>query len=285
MQSRCFCLLLSAWLWLAPSAHSTDANPTNPENDSQLRVAIGDALNFMQPDATHQSVTIQRREDLEQEFLRISGTTATHLFFYEIAPRPGTKATDAFVSVALQDGSGGGAYQLYGFSGSEGIDELVQEFNRLASRLRLSISDAQTTALAQLFIRCCASGGPSELATDEDNLRHSVERYYLSAFGDTPRMLEASSRWWKGYATAAKHHQAPARNGQGHVALQRILLTFGADPELQLWDFQFSNDGRIQSVTVEPVFPQGGRWLFYDFRSNLKSFGATSIPPQLSLIR
>jgi hypothetical protein len=246
--------------------------------DEQVQAAIEHLVDLLQPGTSYENRAILRRKDLEQDLWRIAGAGTTNVFFYEVSLQPGGKADDASVWAAVPDGSEAGAYRFYGFDGAEGFNDVSREFNRLAAQLRLSLSDEQTIALAQFFIRCCVPGGPSELIPDEDSLRHSVERYYLSVFGDTPRMLEASFQWLRAY-DAAKSGAGLAPSHNGHVIVDRILLTFGAYPQLQQWDLQISHDGSIHSISVKPVFPKGGGdWIFYDFHSNLKSFGTTPTP-------
>jgi hypothetical protein len=61
--------------------------------------------------------------------------------------------------------------------------------------------------------------------------------------------------------------------------VKRILLTFGAYPELQQWDLQVSHDGRVRVLAVKSIFPKGGQWVFYDFHSTLKPFAVIPVSP------
>ena len=280
MRSGCryrLLLLSSVWLGFGFAARAANTTPPDPTNEN-VQEAIERADDLMQPGAAHEDRTIHRRQDLEQILSQIAQDSTTNVLFYEVEPRPGGKAGDDFVWAAVPDGSRNGAYQLYDFDGSEGFSGVSQEFNRLAAQLKLAISDEQAIPLGQFFIRCCVPGGPSELITDDDSLRHSVERYYLSLFGDTPRMFDASFQWWKAYEAAADRPAGQPAGRKGVVIVKRIMLTYGAYPQLQEWDLQVSHDGRVRVLAVTPIFPKGGQWVFYDFHSRLKSLEAPSIP-------
>jgi len=209
-----------------------------------------------------------RREDL-QELLSAAGKQpGGDIDFYQMQSPPGPAFDYDPVWIVAVARSTGDVFRLSGFDPSLPLSGPGQEFNRLTSRLALSIStDQEALSLAKLFMECCAVGERSEIVVDEDGLRRAVQDDYFKAYGDVWRMLDAYVEWWN-----ASKVNAPGllpgisfRNGRFSIVLKRALLAAGRTPQLQNCNLEVSRDGSVRLLAIQPVFPKAAGWLFYDF--------------------
>jgi hypothetical protein len=111
------------------------------------------------------------------------------------------------------------------------------------------------------------------VAADADGLglRFAAENYYFAAYGDVWRALDAYVLWWQGYREAAPTF-APTLatttgaddRGNYRVALQRLVLFAGRQPQVQDLNLEVSPAGNVRVLAMQPVFPRQPGLLFYD---------------------
>lgn len=262
-------LYLSVCLWLLPPVQ---AGPPGKVTDVQLREAIAQAVKLAHPGATDESVKIRPRLDLDEDLSKIAGKASGNVSFYETetAPAVATNNDDPVWAIVSGD-SVQESYKLYSFESSDGFQQSSQEFNRLVSQLALFIDDDKAASMAHFFLGCCNRGMHGEIVQDEDLLHHMVERDYLQIYGDVWRTLEAFTEWWQGYQARAYQFPPAVRAGNGAylITVETVVANFGMHPQLQQWDFALSLDGKVQVLSVEPIYPKESRWLSYDFRSTI----------------
>jgi hypothetical protein len=272
------CALLCLW----PS-QVLRAQPAGDSTDAQVQVTIAEAVNLTHPELADAPVNIRRRHDLEVELAEITRAVMGKVLFYDVESPGRPAAGNDSLWAVVPSGPEAESYRLYSFDSSEGFDEASREFNRLMSQLNFSIPGGRADELARFFLKCCVRGEPGEVVADENALQHAVERYYLAVFGDGARTLEASSRWWQAYEASSAVPPSVAGEAAGNrIEVKRLLLIFGMHPELQQWDVEVSGDGAVRVLAWESIFPKRGPYVFYDFRTTLKSFGSTLEPGHVS---
>jgi hypothetical protein len=263
------------WMFLAASPFFWCASPMRAQqptrsSDDQMNEAIEQAVSISRPSFANQQTKTRRRQDLEEDLSKIVGKPLRDVHFYDMeSPAPSALNDDAVWAVVT--GSTPGTYKLYSFEGSQGFDESSQEFDRLISQLMLSIPNEKAASLAQFFLGCCVRGEVNEDVLDEEGLRHAVQRYYLQAYGDVWRTLEAYTQWWDNFQENP-WDLAPTVTAEGdgyRIALKRVRLIVGTHPQLQEWNLVVSRRGAVRALSVQPIFPKKERWLSYDFRSTI----------------
>jgi hypothetical protein len=255
--------------WLLPPVQ---AGPPAKINDAQLREAVTQAVRMTHPGDPDQAVKIQPRADLDEGLSRIAGKASGNVSFYETASSPAVAAaSDDPVWAVVSGDSLQGSYKLYSFESSDGFEQSSREFNRLISQLALSLNNDQAASLAHFFLGCCDRGMRGEIVADEDLLHHTIEREYLQAYGDVWRTLEAFAQWWQGYQQT-KYQFPPAvkaANGAYRISIEAVVANYGMHPQLQQWNFELSPDGKVNVLSVQPIYPKESRWLSYAFRSTI----------------
>jgi hypothetical protein len=262
-------LYVAVCLWLLPPV---EAGPPGKVTDVQLRAAIAQAVHLAHPGAGDETVKIQPRLDLDEDFSRITGKASGNVSFYETEAAPiVTSGSQNPVWAAVSGDSVQESYKLYSFESSDGFQRSSQEFSRLISQLTLSLDDDKATSMAHFFLGCCNRGTHGEIVADEDLMHHTVERDYLQIYGDVWRTLEASVDWWQGYQKSAFHFPPTVRAGNGAylITVETIVASFGMHPQLQQWNFALSPDGRVTVLSAEAIYPKESRWLSYDFPSRI----------------
>jgi hypothetical protein len=262
-------LYVSLCLWLLPPLQ---AGPAGKISDAQLREAVAQAIKITHPGATDESVKIQPRIDLGEDLSKIAGKASGNVSFYEIETAPAVAAaSDAPVWAVVSGDSLQGSYKLYSFESSEGFEQSSQEFNRLISQLSLSLDNDKAASMAHFFLGCCNRGMHGEIVPDEDLLHHTVERDYLQVYGDVWRTLEAFTQWWQGYQQSAFQFPPAVKveNGAYRITVETVVVSFGMHPQLQQWNFELSQNGKVRVLSVEPIYPKERRWLSFDFRSTI----------------
>ncbi len=142
-----------------------------------------------------------------------------------------------------------------------------EEFNRLTSRLALSISTSEeAVSLGKLFMECCVGSERSDVVVDEGELRHAVQDDYYKAYGDVWRMMDAHAEWSRASKINALSltPRIGLRNGRYTLVVKRVLMVAGRSPQLQECSLEISRDGNVRLVAIHPVFPKTANWLFYD---------------------
>jgi hypothetical protein len=257
----CFCLL---------QLPRVRAAGVNPASDNQLRQAVKQAVELAHRGTNVDQLSMSDRNDLAEELSHIVGKTTQRISFYSFY-NTDSSSDDGSVWVVVSGNSPLGSDELYGFESSDGVQQSSQKFNQLMSHLALSISNEKATSIARFFLGCCVRWAPGETVTDEIDLRHSVERYYVGIYGDVWRALEAGSQWWQGYEKSGVR-LTPTIVVEGSVRrimLQRLILSFGMHPQLQQWHVAVSSDGSVRVLAVQSIFPKQDRWLSYAFRTTL----------------
>jgi len=257
----CFCLL---------QLPRVRAAGVNPASDNQVRQAVKQAVELAHRGTNVDQLSMSDRNDLAEELSHIVGKTTQRISFYSFH-NTDSSSDDGSVWVVVSGNSPLGSDELYGFESSDGVQQSSQKFNQLMSHLALSISNEKATSIARFFLGCCVRWAPGETVTDEIDLRHSVERYYVGIYGDVWRALEAGSQWWQGYEKSGVR-LTPTIVVEGSVRrimLQRLILSFGMHPQLQQWHVAVSSDGSVRVLAVQSIFPKQDRWLSYAFRTTL----------------
>lgn len=249
-----------------------DARPPGPPGgkDDQVRATIREADEIAHPDKASESRNLQRRDDLERDFAQIAGKAADSVYFYYGGDSDAVAASaDSIWALSLERVKPQ-LYGLYMFDSSEEPEQSAGEFNRLISHLNLSIPDERAAGVARFFLDCCVRGAPGQVADTEDGLQHAVERYYMQAYGDVWRSLEAHTEWEEGYQAASlPTPTVVVESGGTRITLKRLVLRFGMHPQLEQWDLEVMHDGTVRVLAVEPVYPKESRWLSYDFRATM----------------
>lgn len=267
---RWLCPLLCAFLCLS-QLPLLEAAGAKQASDNQLRQAVKQAVELAHPEANVDQLNMSDRNDLDEELSQITEKSAQPVSFYSFSSVD-PSSDDGSLWVVVSGNSPQGSDELYSFESSDGVDQSSQKFNRLLSRLALSIPKEKVTSMAQFFLGCCVRSAPGETITDEKDLRHSVERFYIRVYGDVWRALEAGTEWWEGYEKAAVHltPTVVVEGGVWRINLERLILSFGMHPQLQQWDVAVSRDGSVRVLAVESIFPKQSRWLSYAFRSTIE---------------
>jgi hypothetical protein len=242
----------------------------NPASDNQVRQAVRQAVELAHPGTNVDQLIMSDRNDLAEELSHIAGKTTQRISFYSFY-NTDSSSDDGSVWVVVSGNSPLGSDELYGFESSDGVQQSSQKFNRLMSHLALSMSNEKATSIARFFLGCCVRRAPGETVTDERDLRHSVERYYVGIYGDVWRALEAGSQWWQGYEKSGARLTPTivVEGGVRRIMLERLILSFGMHPQLQQWHVAVSSDGSVRVLAVQSIFPKQNRWLSYAFRTTL----------------
>jgi hypothetical protein len=239
-------------------------------SDPQMREAVRQAFRLAHPHVNVDQFELSERQDLAEEFSRISEKAARPVRFYSVSDID-SSSDDGSLWVVLSGDSALESDELYSFEGSDDAEQSSKKFNRLMSHLGVSIRAEKATSLARFFLERCVRAAPAETITREEDLHHSIERFYIQIYGDVWRALEAGAQWWEGYKKAAVQ-LTPTRFVQGnawHVTLERLVLSLGMHPQLQQWDIAVSPNGAVRVLAVESIFPKQSRWLSYAFRSDM----------------
>ncbi len=261
--SLCACLLLLQ----LPGAEGAQAKRTG---DPQMREAVRQAFRLAHPNANVDQLALSERQDLADEFSRIAEKAARPVRFYSVSDID-SSSDDGSLWVVLSGDSALGSDELYSFESSDDAEQSAQKFDRLMSHLGVSIRAEMTTSLARFFLECCVRAVPAETITREEELHHSIERFYIQIYGDVWRGLQAGSEWSEGYKKAAVQ-LTPTSFVQGNawrVTVARLVLSFGMHPQLQEWDIAVSPNGAVRVLAVQSIFPKEDRWLSYAFRSDV----------------
>jgi hypothetical protein len=261
--------LLCACLWFS-QVPPVEAAQANHKGDNQVREAVRRAIELVQPDANLDQLQMSERNDLDEELSQIAKKTTRPVSFYSFYDID-SSSDDGSLWVVVAGDSPLGSDELYGFESSDSVGQSSEKFNRLLSHLALSIPDEKAASIARLFLGCCVREAHGETVTDENGLRHSVERYYIRIYGDVWRALEAYTQWWQGYQKTAVHliPTVVVEGGVRRIILERLILSFGMHPQLQQWDVAVSFDGSVRVLAVDSIFPKQSRWLSYAFRSTV----------------
>lgn len=265
-------LLVCAYLFQLPHLAAAQANHNS---DHSLRGAVKQAVELAYPGVNVDQLNLSERHDLDSELSQIAAKTTLPVSFYSYAMN--SSADEGSLWVAVSANSPLGSHELYSFESSDSVEQSLQKFNRLLSRLTLSLSNEQATRVARFFLACCVRGSPGETVTDEAGLHHSVERYYIELYGDVWRALEAGADWWEGYEknVVPLSPTLAVQGGVRRIVLNRLVVTFGMHPQLQQWRLAVSSDGNIRVLAVDSIFPKQRRWLSYAFRTNLAGTALT----------
>lgn len=259
-------LYVAVCLWLLPPVQ---AEPPGKIDDAQLREAVAQAVRLAHPEIIDTSVKIQPRADLDEGLSRIAGRASGGVSFYETQTAAVSDSDPVWA--VLSGDSPRESYKLYSFEISDGFEQSSHEFNRLISQLALSLNNDQAASLAHFFLGCCDRGMRGEIVANEDLLHHTVEREYLNDYGDVWRTLEAFSQWWQGYQETTYEFPpaVKAANGAYHISIEAVVANYGMHPQLQQWNFELAPDGKVNVLSVQPIYPKESRWLSYDFRSTI----------------
>lgn len=286
--------LLAPWL-LACLSLSAQAQSDARGND-QITEATVQAVEIANSNFSNESLTIRRRTDLDDLLLNVEDNNSTsNIYFYEMQAPPRKDLDSPSVWVVAVARSPRGVYDVYNFDAAEGPDAPLQEFNRLVSKLDLAIPKGKATGFARLFLEACGAGEGKEIvAADADGLglRFAAENYYFAAYGDVWRALDAYALWWQGYQEAAASSLGPTfapttgadDNGNYRVALQRLVMIAGRQPQVQDLNLEVSPAGNVRVLAMQPIFPQQPRLLFYDhLRTTPMGFQASASTVAASL--
>ena len=259
-------LLVCAYLSQSPHVAAAQANHNS---DNPLRGAVRQAVELAYPGVNVGQLNLSARNDLDSELSQIAAKTTLPVSFYSYTMD--SSADEGSLWVVVSASSPLGSYELYSFESSDGIEQSSLKFNRLLSRLMLSLSNEQAARVARFFLACCVRGTPGETVTDEAGLHHAVERYYIGLYGDVWRALEAGAEWWEGYEKNAPplSPTLAVEGGVRRIVLNRLVVSFGMHPQLQQWRLAVSSNGTIHVSAVDSIFPKQRRWLSYAFRTNL----------------
>jgi hypothetical protein len=266
---RSLCPLLCACFCLFQLPRVKAAR-VNAASDNQVRQAVRQAVELAHPGTNVDQLSMSDRNDLTEELSHIAEKTTQRISFYSFY-NTDSSSDDGSVWVVVSGNSPSGSDELYGFESSDGVQQSSQKFNRLMSHLALSMSNEKATSIARFFLGCCVRRAPGETVTDERDLRHSVERYYVGIYGDVWRALEAGSQWWQGYEKSGARLTPTivVEGGVRRIMLERLILSFGMHPQLQQWHVAVSSDGSVRVLAVQSIFPKQNRWLSYAFRTTL----------------
>jgi len=220
------------------------------------------------PGSGNERLNIRRRQDLEDLLSTLEPKkSARDVYFYEIQSPPGTVSEAPLAWVVAVGRFTPDVYKVYSFLGAAGPNAPSQEFNRFTSQLALSMPEEKAISLARLFLKSCIEGDGQEIVlNNEVELRLAVQNYYLAAYGDLWRALDAYSRWWQGLQARALA-LAPTvvgKNGRYRVVLHRLVTVVGKHPQVQEWEFEISREGEVRVLAIRLIFPDQPRWLFYD---------------------
>jgi hypothetical protein len=250
-----------------PPAQAAQANHNR---DNQGREAVRHAIELAQPDANVDELQMSQRDDLDDELSQIASKTGGRVSFYSFYDVD-SSSDDGSLWVVVAGDSPLESDELYSFESSDSIGQSSEKFNRLLSHLALSIPNDKAASIARLFLACCVRETHGETVSDENILRHSVERYYIRIYGDVWRALEAYTQWWQAYQKVAVPlpPKVVADAGFRRITLERLILGFGMHPQLQRWEIAVSSDGSVRVLAVDSIFPRQSRWLSYAFRSTV----------------
>ena len=252
---------------LSPPAQAAQTNHTR---DNPGREAVRHAIELAQPNANVDGLQMSERDDLDDEISQIAGKTTGRVSFYSFYDVD-SSSDDGSLWVVVPGDSPLGSDELYSFESSDSLGQSSEKFNRLLSHLALSVPKDKAASVARLFLGCCVRETHGETVSDEDVLRHSVERYYIRIYGDLWRALEAYTQWWQAYQKVAVPllPTVVVDAGVRRITLERLVLDFGMHPQLQRWEIAVSSDGSVRVLAVDSVFPKQSRWLSYAFRSTV----------------
>jgi len=233
-----------------------------------MRQAIRHAVELAHPGANVDELNMSHRNDLDEELSQISGKTNLPIAFFSFY---GVDSDDGSVWAVVSGNSPQGSDELYSFEDSDSAEQSSRKFNQMLSHLGLAIPRDKAPSLARFFLACCVRGAPGETITDETSLRHTVERFYIRAYGDIWRALEAGTDWWEGYEKTAitLTPTVMVRDGVRQILLNRLVLSFGMHPQLQQWRLAVSSEGSTRVLAVDSIYPRQGRWLSFAFRTSL----------------
>jgi hypothetical protein len=256
----CFCFLL-----LPP----TQAAQAKASRDTQGREAVRHAIELAQPGVNVDELELSGRDDLNDQLSHIAPKTTGLVSFYSLYDADSSDEGSLWVAVPGASPLDSG--ELYSFETSDNLGESSEKFNRLISHLALSVPNEKAASIGRLFLDCCVRDTHGEIVSDEDVLRHSVERYYIRIYGDVWRALEAYTQWWQAYQKLAVdlRTKVVADAGLRRITLERLVLGFGMHPQLEQWEIAVSPEGSVRVLDVNSVFPKHTRWLSYAFRSTI----------------
>src|SRR5579859_5233209 len=138
---RALAFLLLLFFSINPAAHSQQ------KDELQIRDAAESAMKFADAVVSEKPVKALRRTDLEIRLFTVGmKAPAEQIFFYD--EEAGSQALDPYsfrlVAVARSTGE---IFRLSGFEAPRGPYEPLQEFNRLTSKLQLSIAKERAISL------------------------------------------------------------------------------------------------------------------------------------------
>ena len=263
----CFLVCACFYFSLLPPARAVQ---TNHNRDNQGREAVRHAIELAQPDSNVDELQMSERDDLDDELSQIASKTTRRVSFYSFYDID-SSSDDGSLWVVVPGDSPLGSGELYSFESSDSVGQSSEKFNRLLSRLALSVPNDKAASVARLFLGCCVRETHGETVSNEDVLRHSVERYYIRIYGDLWRALEAYTQWWQAYQKVAVPllPTVVVDAGVRRITLERLILGFGMHPQLQQWEIAVSSNGSVRVLAVDSVFPKQSRWLSYAFRSTV----------------
>ena len=254
---------------------SVRAQAAQVNGDNQRREAVRHAIALAQPGANVDELQMSERDDLEVELSQIASKTGGRVSFYSLSAvdlsEVDSSSEDGSLWVVVAGDSPEQSGELYGFDSSDGIGQSLEKFNRLVSHLALSVPNDKAASIARLFLDCCVRDTHGETVSDENVLRHSVERYYIRIYGDVWRALEAYTQWWQAYQNVAVPLRATvvADASFRRITLERLVLGFGMHPQLEQWEIGVSAEGKVRVLAVESIFPKQTRWVSYAFRPSV----------------
>lgn len=263
----CFLACACFYFSLLPPARAAQAKASR---DTEGREAVRHAIELAQPGLNVDELQMSGRDDLNDQLSQIAPKTTGLVSFYSLYDGD-VSSDDGSLWVSVPGDSPLDSGELYNFESSDNLGESAEKFNRLISHLALSVPNEKAASIGRLFLNCCVRDTHGEIVSDENVLRHSVERYYIRIYGDVWRALEAYTQWWQAYQKVAVDLQtkAVADAGFRRITLKRLVLGFGMHPQLEQWEIAVSSDGSVRVLGVDSVFPKHTRWLSYAFRSTI----------------
>jgi len=261
------CLFASACFhfFFLPPAQAAQANRNR---DSQGREAVRHAIELAEPGANVDELLMSERDDLEEELSQVaSGSRVSFYSVYDVD----SSSDEGSLWVVVAGNSPLESDQLYDFEISDSLTQSSEKFNRLLAHLALSVPKNKAPSVGRLFLDCCVRDTHGETVSDENVLRHSVERYYIRIYGDVWRALEAYTQWWQAYQKVAVPLQPTVTSDAGfqRISLERLILGFGMHPQLERWEMAVFSEGSVRVIAVDSIFPKQTRWLSYAFRSTV----------------
>jgi hypothetical protein len=263
--------LLSLLMILTFSA-SMQGQQTDRPTDEQVQKAAEGVVRTAGQGSENVPLKTSRRLDLEEALLSIDQTPRlSDVRFFEMqSARTAIDIDNDATWVVAVTGSTREVYELYGFEPAEELRGSSRDFNRLISQLMPSISNDKAISLARFFLGCCVGEERNEIVLNEDDLKNSVERNYINAYGDVWRALNAYTQWAQLFqAHAPPHLTASVRvtNGGYRVGVKTVSWGERTQPQLLEWDLEISLNGSMRVLGMQPIFPRQADWMFYDFRA------------------